>query len=37
MPSRPPAEWRELEHEMHKAIDLPKLIAVEKRTVEKDA
>jgi 2-methylisocitrate lyase-like PEP mutase family enzyme len=37
MPSRPTKEWRDLEHEMHKAIDLPKLIAVEKRTVEKGA
>ncbi|MCA8927313.1 MAG: isocitrate lyase/PEP mutase family protein [Alphaproteobacteria bacterium] len=34
--SRPHTDWRELEHEMHAAIDLPKLIAVEKRTVEKD-
>lgn len=33
--SRPHTDWRELEHEMHEAIDLPKLIAVEKRTVEK--
>lgn len=33
--SRPHTDWRELEHEMHGAIDLAKLIAVEKRTVEK--
>jgi len=35
MSARPHTEWRDLEHEMHDAIDLPKLIAVEKRTVEK--
>ncbi len=33
--SRPHGDWRALEHEMHTAIDLPKLIGVEKRTVEK--
>ena len=35
MSARPHTDWRALEHEMHAAIDLPKLIAVEKRTVEK--
>jgi methylisocitrate lyase len=33
--SRPQTDWRGLEHEMHEAIGLPDLIAVEKRTVEK--
>lgn len=33
--SRPHTDWRELEHEMHRAINLPKLIEIEKRTVEK--
>jgi len=33
--SRPHTDWRDLEHEMHGAIDLAKLIETEKRTVEK--
>ena len=33
--SRPHKEWYALEHEMHDFIDLEKLLAVERRTVEK--